>query len=341
MRKEYTVSLAVVGVAACVAVFALSSQPQHTTLYNAFTTEDAEFFKFMSKYGKSYGTKEEFEFRSQQFKQNMAKVAMNNARNDVSYQIGINKFADWTPAEYKRLLGYKKQVRGTQNIKLLDTAIPDSVDWRAKGAVTPVKDQGQCGSCWSFSATGAMEGHYQIAHGNLLSFSEQQLVDCSQAQGNAGCNGGWMDSAFQYVQQTKIETEADYPYEAADDTCRADASKGKASVKSFVDVPSNDPDQLKAALAQGPVSVAIEADTFVFQFYSGGVFNDSSCGTNLDHGVLAVGYGSENGQEYFIVKNSWGAGWGDNGYIKIANNGLKGDAGICGIASQPSYPIMA
>lgn len=162
MRKEYTVSLAVVGVAACVAVFALNSQPQHTTLYNAFTTEDAEFFKYMSKYGKSYGTKEEFEFRSLQFKQNMAKIHMNNARNDVSYQIGLNKFADWTPAEYKRILGYKKQNRGIQNIKLLDLAIPVSVDWRTKGAVTPVKDQGQCGSCWSFSATGSMEGHYQI-----------------------------------------------------------------------------------------------------------------------------------------------------------------------------------
>jgi cathepsin L len=185
-----------------------------------------------------------------------------------------------------------------------------------------------------------MEGHYQIQFGKLFSLSEQQLVDCSQAQGNEGCNGGWMDSAFQYVEGIALEQEADYPYEAVDDTCRADKTKGVVKVDSFVDVAPNDPDQLKAAIAQGPVSVAIEADTFVFQFYSGGILNDEGCGTNLDHGVLAVGYGSEDGQEYFIVKNSWGAGWGDSGYLKIANDGKK-DAGICGIASQPSFPKMS
>lgn len=196
MRKGYAVSLAVVGVAACVAVFALNSLPKQTTLYNALTVEDQEFMKFVAKYGKSYGTKEEYEFRSQQFKQSLAKIHMNNARNDVTYNLGLNKFADYTPAEYKRLLGFKKQQRGIENIQILNPSNEDSVDWRQKGAVTKVKDQGQCGSCWSFSATGSMEGHYQIQFGTLYSLSEQQLVDCSQAQGNEGCNGGWMDSAF-------------------------------------------------------------------------------------------------------------------------------------------------
>jgi KDEL-tailed cysteine endopeptidase len=149
-----------------------------------------------------------------------------------------------------------------------------------------------------------------------------------------------MDSAFQYVAKADLAQEGDYPYEGYDDTCRESSVKPVVGVASFVDVAPNDPDQLKAAIAKNPVSVAIEADTFVFQFYSGGVLNDAGCGTNLDHGVLAVGYGVEGGQEYFLVKNSWGAGWGDSGFIKIANDGQKGSAGICGIASQPSYPVM-
>jgi len=342
MKKGYAVSLAVVGVAACVAVFAVNSMgPKQTALYNAFTAEDAEFMKFVSKYGKSYGTKEEFEFRSQQFKQNFAKVHMNNARNDVTYRLGINKFADYTPSEYKRLLGYKK-LTTNKNIQFLDVPNADTVNWVTAGKVNPVKDQGQCGSCWAFSAIGSIESHYAIEHGKLLSLSEQELVDCSYSpDGNQGCNGGDMDLAFQFAETSALESESDYPYEASDDKCRYDASKGLVKVQSFVDVAQNNQEQLKAAIAKGPVSVAIEADTFVFQFYSGGILNDEGCGTNLDHGVVAVGYGVENGQEYFLVRNSWGASWGDNGYIKIANDGKANSPGICGIASQPTYPITA
>ena len=145
-----------------------------------------------------------------------------------------------------------------------------------------------------------------------------------------------MDQAFQYVESTALEQEGDYPYQAIDNTCRADTSKGVVTVDKFVDVTPDNADQLRAALDIGPVSVAIEADQFIFQFYESGILNDASCGTELDHGVLAVGYGTENGTPYFIVKNSWGSSWGDNGYIKIA--GTKDN--ICGILSQPSYPIM-
>lgn len=296
--------------------------------------------KFITKFGKSYGTKEEYEFRSQQFKQNLAKIYMNNARNDVTYSLGFNKFADLTHDEYKKRLGYKR-ITSRDNIQFLDATNADAIDWRDKGVINGIKDQGQCGSCWAFSAVGAMEPHYAIQFGQLLEFSEQQLVDCSGKFGNMGCNGGDMDAAFKYAQGAAMESEDKYPYEAADDSCRYDKSLGIAMVKQFVDVAPNNPAQLKAAIAQGPVAVAIEADTFVFQFYSGGILNDESCGTNLDHGVVAVGYGSENGQEYFIVRNSWGSGWGDSGYIKIANDGKQGSPGICGIASEPTYPIMS
>lgn len=338
--KGYAISLAVVGIAATAAVFAVNELgAQDTTLYNAFTSEDAEFMRFVTKFGKSYGTKEEFEFRSQQFKINLAKVTMNNARNDVTYRLGLNKFADMTPEEFQKRLGFKK-LSNNKNVQFLDVPNADSVNWVTAGKVNPVKDQGQCGSCWAFSAVGSIESHYAIEHGKLLSLSEQQLVDCTVTpDGNQGCNGGDMDLAFQYVEKSPLESESQYPYEAVDDTCRYSAKQGLVTVESYVDVAPNNPDQLKAAIAKGPVSVAIEADQFVFQFYDGGVLNDEGCGTELDHGVVAVGYGVENGQEYFLVRNSWGASWGENGYIKIANDGKQGSPGICGIASQPTYPI--
>lgn len=264
MRQSLSITLAVVGTVALTALYAVSFDQAATSLYTPLTAEDHEFMKYVAKYGKSYGTKEEFDFRANLFKQSLAKVSMNNARNDVTYRLGLNKFADYTPAEYQRMLGFKGQKFGQSNIKVLGAPSNAGIDWRQKGAVTPVKDQGQCGSCWAFSATGAMEGHLQIATNKLYSLSEQQLVDCSSAQGNEGCNGGWMDQAFQYAEGVPIEREEDYQYEAYDDSCRADPNKGVGKVTNFVDVTPNNADELKAALDKGPVSVAIEADTMVF-----------------------------------------------------------------------------
>jgi cathepsin L len=300
-----------------------------------------QFAKFQIAYNKSY-SRQEFGQRYGVFKTNYAKITQHNLEKH-SWSLAVNEFADLTWDEFKAgRLGYKKVKsslpRTVVNLKGL-VNIPASVDWVSAGAVTGVKDQQQCGSCWAFSTTGSVEGAVFISSGRLTSLSEQQLVDCSSAEGNEGCNGGLMDDGFQYIIDNKgICSEDAYPYTAADGTCQT--CTPVSTISSFVDVTANDEDALAAAVAQQPVSVAIEADQDGFQFYSGGVF-DGTCGTNLDHGVLAVGYGtdSSSGEDYWLVKNSWGSSWGDNGYIMLVKKGGQ-TAGQCGIAMEPSYPVV-
>jgi KDEL-tailed cysteine endopeptidase len=301
------------------------------------------FDRWMVHHGKTYAPTER-DFRESVYTANVAKIILHNNGNN-SWTMAVNKFADLTADEFKaRYTGGlripKKSLRRAAVGPFNTTANPTSVDWTTKGAVTPVKNQEQCGSCWAFSTTGSVEGAWFLANGTLPSLSEQQLVDCSQAEGNQGCNGGLMDQAFQYIIDNKgITTEAAYPYTAADGTCQAAGKPVAATLSGYKDVAANSETALETAIVQQPVSVAVEADQSVFQFYSGGVM-DSSCGTQLDHGVLAVGYGVDAGKEYYKVKNSWGADWGEKGYIRLGRGAKFNPSGQCGIQMVASYPVV-
>lgn len=256
MQKESALKLVVVGVAACAAVFGLSAfaPAKDTQLFTAITADEQEYLKFVARYGRNYGTKEEFSFRLQTFTENKKSIDQFNAENHTS-TVDVNQFADWTAAEFKKLLGTKNNIN---EVILAPTVLPEvgapaTVDWRKSGAVTPVKNQGQCGSCWSFSTTGALEGFYQIATGKLVSLSEQQFVDCSKT--SYGCNGGFMTLALTYATQTPIQLESDYPYTAQDGQCKYNKAKGVVQAKQMHQVPANNNAQLKAAVALGPVSI--------------------------------------------------------------------------------------
>jgi len=303
-------------------------------------TEDEYHYlyaKWISQHHKKYSV-DQFVDRFPVFRANLDFVVGHNQGNH-SYTVAMNAFGDLTSAEFAQRNKYNNIQRDylrSQNV-VHDRVIrkpADSLDWRAKGAVTPIKDQGQCGSCWAFSTTGSVEGAYQIATGTLVSLSEQELVDCSSAQGNEGCNGGLMDWAFEYIIKSGICSEASYPYKAQDGTCKKVASVVK--ITGYKDVTTQNEAALMTAVNLGPVSIAIEADQSAFQFYSGGVFDDASCGTSLDHGVLVVGYNTAGTQDYWIVKNSWGTSWGAQGYIYMIRNKNE-----CGLAMEPSYPTGA
>lgn len=282
------------------------------------------------------------------FKDNLKFIDDHNSV-DRPYKLGLNKFADLTNEEYRaKFLGtrpsYKKTFLGLRKPSLRywpwpSDRLPRSVDWRKSGAVTEVKDQGQCGSCWAFSTVATVEAINQIVTGNLTSLSEQELVDCDRAE-DQGCNGGLMDNAFEFiVQNGGIDTEEDYPYKGVDGQCDLSRKNNKVvTIDGHEDVMPYSERALKKAVAHQPVSVAIDASGRAFQLYESGVFT-GHCGTDLDHGVVVVGYGvDEDGLDYWIVRNSWGKGWGDDGYIMLHRNSHT-FTGKCGIAMQPSYPV--
>jgi len=307
---------------------------------------DEHWSRFKTFHGKAYSGNEEG-IRRALFEDNVKKINDHNLRHDLSltsFRLGLNRFADMTNEEFRSFKGLAFNgttlARNGSPFRAGFRKVPASVDWRTKGYVTGVKDQGQCGSCWAFSTTGSLEGQHFKKTGKLVSLSEQNLVDCSGKYGNMGCGGGLMDQAFQYIKDNKgIDTESSYPYTAQDGTCRFKANAIGATLKGYVDIPTGNEQSLTAAIAaNGPISVAIDASQYSFQLYSGGVYDEPNCSsTLLDHGVLAVGYGtSDDGKDFYIVKNSWNASWGDKGYILMSRN--KNNQ--CGIATASSYPTV-
>ena len=281
-------------------------------------------------------------YRLKVWSDNLLFVQKHNADSTHSHKLSANQFADLTQAEYSHLyLGYfsSSSRTGALFLEPNNVLLPDIMDWREQGYVTEVKNQGTCGSCWSFSATGSLEGQHFRKTGNLVPLSEQNLIDCSDYYGNTGCDGGMMDYAFAYIKANGgIDTEADYPYIADVSVCQYNSAESGATLRNWVDITSEDEDALQVAVAtQGPISVAIDASQSSFQLYSSGVYSEPKCSsTLLDHGVLVVGYGVEDGKNYWLVKNSWGSTWGENGYIKMT----RGDNNQCGISTEASYPVV-
>lgn len=318
MKKGFA-TLAVVGVVAAVAVLAFSSSPlnNHMDLH----TDDAAFADYVARFGKSYNTKEEYEYRRELFSHHFEDIMEHNMQNDVTWSRSVNKFTDMTSAEIQQHLGGGVRGHSMPEVDVLDMdtdfdgsyeASNGGVDWR--GYMNPVRDQGQCGSCWAFASIATLEGRYAIQHGgSKVALSEQQLVDCAGSVGCQGCGGGWASKALQWIQSNggSVSRSA-YPYTARDGSCR----RGLAVAARVTGV--SGVSNAKNALASGPVAVYVQAQSG-FMSYGGGIFN-GACG-QYDHAVTAVGWGVSGSTEYWIIRNSWGSGWGESGHIRVQING--------------------
>ncbi|XP_012940521.2 cathepsin L1 [Aplysia californica] len=299
---------------------------------------------YKTTHGKLYSGQREV-LRREIWESNLDYIQRHNVEADRgmhTYWMGENQFTDLTNSEFRAMMNGYQMSNRTSSVQFVSTLTdtPDAVDWRDKGYVTKVKNQERCGSCWAFSTTGSLEGQTFKKTGKLPSLSEQNLVDCSKKEGNKGCKGGLMDKAFEYViKNNGIDTEDSYPYTGHDGlSCKFKKADVGATETSFVDVKRGSEEALAQAVAEiGPISVAMDAGHESFQHYRTGIYKEPRCSSiKLDHGVLAVGYGADGGSNYWIVKNSWGTMWGDQGYFKLA----KDDHNMCGLATQASYPVV-
>ncbi len=305
--KQLAVLLAVIGAAA--------------VLLNVQNTPQvSEFEAWKSTHGVKYASEFENKYREKIFLENVAKVNTHNSNKYRTYDMGVNQFTAMTTEEFAQSYLGTIVPKESHSIESQDDLRVGDVDWNSQGAVTPVKNQGQCGSCWAFSATGGLEGLSKLAYGTLESFSEQQLVDCSGSYGNQACNGGLMDNAFKFVRDHGIVHEDQYPYKAVKQTCSQNS--GPFKISGFTDVKTcND---LATAITARPISVAVDASNW--SPYKSGVFNN--CKTALNHGVTLVGLTDQ----YWHVKNSWGPSWGESGFVRLARGNT------CGICNAASYP---
>lgn len=300
------------------------------------------FHAWRSSHHRAYATVAEYAQRQKVFQRNHAIVQHHNSLKK-SYKLALNQFADMTDDEFRaQYLGFRRSGRRAPAAvvhKHAHVNLPASVDWREKGAVSPVKDQADCGSCWTFATTGSVESAVYLKTGKMNLLSEQQLLDCTWSLGVAACNGGDTQVAYTYVMSHGLNTEADYSYQAENDYCRVDDSLPVTKISSFVNISMGDEQGLTSALASaGPVAIAIDASQPSFRFYASGVYDEPACENaedKLDHAVLAVGYGTQGGADYYIVKNSWGVWWGDQGYIRMSRN--KNNQ--CGVATDAAYPV--
>uniref|UniRef100_A0A2D4MU12 Cathepsin L1-like n=1 Tax=Micrurus spixii TaxID=129469 RepID=A0A2D4MU12_9SAUR len=303
-------------------------------------------------HGKGY-LEEEEAFRRTVWEKNLWRIERHNleaARGKHSFQLAMNHLGDLTDEEFNQMLNgfqpheaeqYEEGDAYFQESAAAET--PKQVDWRTKGYVTPVKDQGRCGSCWAFSATGALEGLLFRKTGRLVSLSEQNLMDCSWKLGNKGCHGGYVSHAFEYVRQNGgIDSEEDYPYQEKDEIrCYYKPETRVGNCTSLVRIPAENEMALEQAVAtMGPISLGVDSRSFLFHFYKSGIFASSWCTHHVNHAMLAVGYGAEQQDNkttnYWILKNSWSEKWGEQGYMRL----VKGVDNHCGVANQACYPIM-
>lgn len=314
-----------------------------------WSEESSHFYTFSDyevQFGKKYADEQEYRFRQYIFESNLEKIIKINNDPTKSWKAGVNDLTDRTKSELKALRGYNQSLANLHRQQTASsftdidlTNLPTSVDWRDKGVVNKVKDQSACGSCWAFSTTSVFESHIAIQTGKLFNLAEQQLVDCVQnpnhCGGTGGCEGATQELGFDYYHTIGGAIEnANYRYTARDGTCQDSKFPKVASIDGYRQLKINDYNDLLQTLAtEGPVSISVDASSW--SFYSGGILNYNDCGSTIDHAVVAVGYGEENGKKYWIVRNSWGSGWGENGYIRIARENSAADV-KCAVDTDPA-----